>query len=165
MKKKEEHSMALEAWRPKRALAGAPWQELERIEERMEDMFRSFSRGFPWAWPRERGAGWMPPLDMVERKDEILLRVDLPGLQEKDIEVNVQDGMLTLRGERKEEREEKEEDYYYCERSLGKFSRSLPLPAGVDAEHVKATFKNGVLEVHLPRTKEAKAKKIEIKAA
>jgi HSP20 family protein len=157
--------MALELWRPKRALARGPWQELERIEEEMEDMARAFSRRFPWGWPRERGEGWLPAVDMAERKDEIVLRADLPGMQEKDIEVNVQDGMLTLRGERKEEREEKDEDYYYCERSSGKFFRSLPLPAGVDAEHVKATFKNGVLEVHVPRMKESKGKKIEIKAA
>jgi HSP20 family protein len=157
--------MALELWRPKRTLARGPWQDLERIEEEMEDMARSFSRRFPWGWLRGRGEGWLPAVDMVERKDEIVLRADLPGLQEKDIEVSVQDGMLTLRGERKEEREEKDEDYYYCERSAGKFFRSVPLPGGVDAEHVKATFKNGVLEVHVPRTKEAKAKTIEIKAA
>jgi HSP20 family protein len=157
--------MALELWRPKRALARGPWEELERIEEEMEDMTRLFSRHFPWARMRERVNGWLPAVDMVERKDEILVRADLPGMHEKDIEVNVQDGMLTLRGERKEEREEKDEDYYYCERSAGKFFRSLALPAGVDAEHVKATFKNGVLEVHVPRAKEAKAKKIEIKAA
>jgi HSP20 family protein len=157
--------MALERWRPKRALARAPWQELERLEHEMEHMFWPFARMFPWSGTRELAPGWMPAVDMVERKDEIVLRADLPGLQEKDIEVSVQDGMLTLRGERKEEREEKDEDYYYCERSLGKFSRSLTLPTGVDAEHVKATFKNGVLEVHLPRTKESKARKIEIKAA
>ena len=157
--------MALELWRPRRALARGPWEDLERMEEEMEDMVRTFSRHVPWSRLRERGNGWLPAIDMMERKDEIVVRADLPGLQERDIEVRVQDGMLTLRGERKDEREEKDENYYYCERSAGKFFRTLALPAGVDAEHVKATFKNGVLEVHIPRTKEAKAKKIEIKAA
>jgi len=157
--------MALELWRPRRALARGPWEDLERMEEEMEDMVRTFSRHVPWSRLRERGNGWLPAVDMMERKDEIVVRADLPGLQEKDIEVSVQDGMLTLRGERKEEREEKDEDYYCCERVAGKFFRTLALPAGVDAEHVKATFKNGVLEVHIPRTKEAKAKRIEIKAA
>lgn len=157
--------MALELWRPKRARMRGPWDELERIENEMEDMTRWFSRHVPWGHLRERVNGWRPSVDMVERKDEIVVRADLPGLEQKDIEVSVQDGTLTIRGERREEREEKDEDYYCCERSSGKFFRSLALPAGVDAEHVKATFKNGVLEVHVPRTKEAKAKKIEIKAA
>jgi HSP20 family molecular chaperone IbpA len=71
---------------------------------------------------------------------------------------------LTIRGERKEETEEKKEDYYYSERRYGLFARTLPLPAGVEADKVKATFKNGVLEVHLPKSKEAKGKKIEVKA-
>jgi len=77
----------------------------------------------------------------------------------------VQDGNLVIHGERKEETEEKKEDYYYSERTYGVFARTLPLPTGVDADKVKATFKNGVLEVHLPKAKEAKGRRIEIKAA
>jgi HSP20 family protein len=102
---------------------------------------------------------------MVDHDDEIVLRADLPGLEEKDIEVRVHDHTLTIQGERKEEKEEKKEDYYYSERSYGAFARTLSLPAGVEADRVKATFKKGVLEVHLPKAKEAKGKKIEIKAA
>jgi HSP20 family protein len=157
--------MALEVLRPKRAMALRPWEQLSRIEREMEEMFSPFSRWWPFGGLTERERAWMPPLDMVERKDELVLRADLPGLQEKDIEVSVAEGTLTIRGERKEEHEEKEGQYYYAERSFGAFVRSVPLPAGVDAEQVKATFKNGVLEVHLPRTKEAKGKKIEIEAA
>ncbi len=95
----------------------------------------------------------------------IVLRADLPGLDEKDIEVRVQDNTLTIQGERKEEKEEKKEDYYCSERAYGAFMRSLTLPASVDASKIKATFKKGVLEVHLPKAKEAKGTKIEIKAA
>lgn len=93
----------------------------------------------------------------------MLVRADLPGLEQKDVEVSVEDGMLTIRGERKEEKETKEEDYYCCERWAGTFARSVALPGGIETDKVKASFRNGVLEVHLPKTKEAKAKKIDIK--
>jgi HSP20 family protein len=152
--------MALEQWRPK-LMARSPFRELARWEREMEDMF---GRLPAWPWG-ERERGWVPAVDMVDHKDEIILRADLPGLDEKAIEVTVQDGMLTIRGERKEETEEKKEDYYYSERTYGVFARTLPLPAGVDADKVKATFKKGVLEVHLPKAKEAQGKRIEIKAA
>jgi HSP20 family protein len=138
-----------------------PFRELARLEREMEDMFSRFPT---WPWG-ERERGWAPAVDMVDRKDEIVLRADLPGLEEKDIEVTVQDSNVTIRGERKEETEEKKDDYYWCERSYGAFVRTLPLPTGIDADKVKATFKNGVLEVHLPKAKEAKGKKIEVKAA
>jgi HSP20 family protein len=149
-------SMALERWRP-RGMARSPFRDLAR------EMEETFGRFFP-AWSEERGHAWMPAVDMVDEKDEIVVKADLPGLDQKDIEVTVQDGTLTIRGERKEEKEEKKEDYYYAERSYGTFVRSLQLPRGVEADKVKATFKNGVLEVHLPKAKEAKGKAIEIKA-
>ncbi len=153
--------MALELWRPR--LMRSPFREMARMQREMEEMFDRFFPG--WLWERERERAWAPAVDMIDRKDEIVLRADLPGLEQKDIEVTVQDGMVTIRGERKEEKEEKAEDYYYCERSFGAFARTLPLPSGVDAERVTATFKNGVLEVHVPKAKEAKGRKVEIKAA
>ena len=148
--------MAVERWRP-RGLTRSPFRELAR------DMEDAFGRIFP-AWSEERGNTWMPAVDMVDEKDEIVVKADLPGLDQKDIEVTVHDGTLTIRGERKEEKEEKKEDYYYAERSYGAFMRSLALPQGVDADKVKATFTKGVLEVHLPKAKEAKGKTVEIKA-
>ena len=151
--------MALEKWRP-RLTAHGPFRELARLEREMEEMF---GRLPSWPWSRERG--WAPAVDMIDEDDRIVVRADLPGLDEKDIEVTVHDGMLTVRGERKAEKEEKKEGYYYNERSYGMFSRTLPLPAAVEADKVKATFKKGVLEVHLPKAKEAQDKKIEIKAA
>ena len=148
--------MAMERWVP-RGLARSPFRELAR------EMEETFGRFFP-AWSEERGSTWMPAVDMVDEKDEIVVKADLPGLEQKDIEVTVQDGTLTIRGERKEEKEEKKEGYYYAERSYGAFVRSLPLPKGVDADKVKATFKKGVLEVRLPKAKEAKGKTVEVKA-
>jgi HSP20 family protein len=148
--------MAVERWRP-RALMRSPFREMAR------EMEEAFGRFFP-AWSEERGQAWTPAVDMVDEKDEIVVKADLPGLDQKDIEVTVQDGTLMIRGERKEEKEEKKEGYYYAERSYGAFVRSLALPKGVDAEKVKATFSKGVLEVRLPKAKEAKGKTIEVKA-
>jgi HSP20 family protein len=157
--------MALELWRPRWGLARrGPWADFARMEREMEDLFQRF---FGDAGTRWRGEArvWAPEVDMVDRQDEIVIRADLPGLEQKDLEVSVQEGVLTIRGERKEEREEKQEDYYCAERRAGSFARTLTLPAGVEAEKVRATFKNGVLEVHLPKTPKAQEKKIEIKAA
>jgi HSP20 family protein len=135
---------------------------MARMEQEMDDLFGRFFRGGPSLAVGEARA-WTPSVDMIDRKEELLVRADLPGLEQKDVEVSVEDGMLTIRGERKEEKETKEEDYYCCERWAGAFARSVALPAGIESDKVKATFRNGVLEVHLPKTKEAKAKKIDIK--
>lgn len=149
--------MAIEVWRPR--LMRSPFRELMRMEREMEDLF---GRVLPAWGDKERG--WAPTVDMIDQKDEIVVKADLPGLEEKDIEVTMQDSTLTIRGERKEEKEEKKEDYYFAERSYGAFVRSLPLPAPVEADKAKATFKKGVLEIHLPKSREAKGKKVEIKA-
>lgn len=152
--------MALDQWRPK-LMARNPFRELARLEREMEDMFGRLP-----AWPWGDGErGWAPAIDMIDRKDEFVLRADLPGLTEKDVEVTVQDNMLTVKGERKAETEEKKDDYHCCERTYGAFTRILTLPAGVQADKVKATFKNGVLEVRMPKAPEAKGTKIEVKAA
>jgi HSP20 family protein len=151
--------MAIERWRPR--LMTSPLRELARMERDMAEMFGRFLPAFPWT---EREGMWMPAVDMVDEKDEVVVKADLPGLEEKDIEVTVENSTLTIRGERTEAKEEKKEDYYYAERSSGSFLRSLSLPTAVEADKVKATFKKGVLEVHLPKAKEAKGKKIAITA-
>jgi HSP20 family protein len=131
----------------------------------MDETFDRWLSGWPWPFGRAETLGGAPAVDVVDRKNEVVLRADLPGLTEKDVELTLQNGNLTIRGERKEEKETKEENYYCSERWSGAFSRTLPLPAGVEADKMSATFKEGVLEVHLPKTKEAERKKIEIKAA
>jgi HSP20 family protein len=151
--------MALERWRPR--LGG-----LTRRVPEVEDVFDRFFRD--WPWPRATGevrGGWAPDIDMMDRPNEILVRADLPGLEQKDIHVTVDNGVLTIRGERKGEQETKDEDYYCCERWAGSFVRSLSLPAGTDPNRIDATFKNGVLEIHVPKTREATGRRIEIKAA
>lgn len=157
--------MAIELWRPGKGLRRGAFRPLSRMEQEMEETFDRFFRGWPLLREAAEGLGWAPAIDVVDRKDEVILRADLPGMSERDVELTLQDGNLTIRGERKEEKEEKEENYYCCERSYGAFSRSLAVPASVNADKINATFKSGVLEVHLPKTKEATGKKIEVKAA
>jgi HSP20 family protein len=124
-----------------------------------------FDRFFgDWGGLRE-SRGWSPAVDMVDGKDEVVVRADLPGLDQKDLHVSVENGRLTIRGERKEEQEEREQNYYCCERWAGKFSRTLTLPPQVDADKIRANFKNGILEIHLPKTKEALGRRIDIQAA
>jgi len=136
------------------------------MDREMEDLFGRFFRGLTLPRGEAEPLGWSPAIDVLDRKDEMVLQADLPGLTEKDIEITVQDGVLTVRGQRKEEKVTKEgEEYYCCERWSGSFSRTLTLPPGINADKVSASFKNGVLEVHLPKAKEAEGKKIEIKAA
>jgi HSP20 family protein len=157
--------MAIERWRPRRDVSPSPFRGLARSERDFGSLFDRFFSD----WPSERwelGTQLAPSVDIVERDDEVILRADVPGLSEKDIDVSYNEGVVTIRGERSEEKEEKKEDNYYrCERWSGSFSRSLMLPPGVDPERSSARFSNGVLEIHFPKMKGAGARKIEIKAA
>jgi HSP20 family protein len=102
---------------------------------------------------------------MVDRKNELLFRADLPGLDRKEIQLSVENGILTLQGSRQHEKEDKEDDFYAMERWCGAFSRSIALPQGVDAEQIEASFKNGVVEIRIPKSKESKGKRINIRVA
>ena len=153
--------MAIELWRPRSGLARRGTEAFRPFDDLVSRMFDD------WLTPRGGGEarGWSPAVDMIDRKDEIVLRADLPGLDQKDIQVNVDNGALTIRGNRQGEREAKEEEYYCCERWAGSFSRTMTLPPGIDPDKINATFKNGVLEVHVPKSPQAAAKTIEIRAA
>jgi len=131
--------------------------ELDRVFD--EPFWRSF-RGFGGAEP----AAWMPDVDVFEKNNQLVTRIDLPGLKKEDIKVEVSEGQLTISGERKREAEEKKEDFYRCEREYGSFFRAVPLPAGVKLEDVKASFADGVLEVAvpLPAKPAVKTRKVEI---
>lgn len=157
--------MAIELWRPRLGLRHSPFRELTRMEREMDDLFGRFFGGSPRFREEAEALEWSPAIDVVDRKDELVLRADLPGLTEKDIDITVQDSTLRLSGQRAEEKETKEEDYYCSERWTGSFSRMLTLPSGINADKISASFKNGVLEVHLPKTKQAEGKRVEIKAA
>jgi HSP20 family protein len=104
----------------------------------------------------------MPPVDLVEADDHFVLKADLPGLAEGDVNIEVQEGTLTISGERKAEHEQREKGWYRIERSFGRFSRSLTLPDGVDPDRIEASFSHGVLEVRIPKPEERKPRRIEI---
>ena len=157
----------LDVWRPGRSLPSrvssrrSPFVELTRMQRDVEDMFeRFFGDG---ATTAGSGVVFAPPLDVVDRGNEIFVRADLPGLERNDIEIQVEDGMLTIRGERHQKHEESKENYRWCERWEGGFMRTISLPAEVERDKILAEFKNGVLEIRIPKRKEAAPKKIDIK--
>jgi HSP20 family protein len=163
---KEKDSTALTIHRPAEFLPRA--QEMERWFDRMvEDFWRrpfpSLMRPERW-WPAEAGMMMrMPAVDVYEEKDDVVIKAETPGLSKEDISVQVTDSTMTIKGEKKREEEVKEDDYYRCERSFGSFTRAVNLPCDVKADQVKASFKNGVLEVRMPKTEEAKKKAITVK--
>jgi HSP20 family protein len=126
----------------------------------MNRMFDNFFRGFELSpFEDERSFGsFSPSVDVREGEKEVTVRAELPGMNEKDIEVSLTDDALTIRGEKKDEKEEKGKDYWHRETSYGSFRRVIPLPEGLNQEKVDARFKNGILTVTLARLEEAKAK-------
>jgi HSP20 family protein len=108
---------------------------------------------------------WVPPVDLVEAEDHFVLKADLPGLSEEDVNIEVQDGSLTISGERKAEQEASERGWYRIERPFGSFNRSLTLPDGVDPDRIEASFSHGVLQVRIPKPEQRKPRRIEISSA
>jgi len=139
---------------------------MSRVERQMEDLFERLVRDV-WSPLTSGTSGAGPALEVVDRKDEIVLRADLPGVDPNEVQVEVQDNnTLVLRGERKEQQEEQSDtDYYYSERWSGSFVRMVQLPSSIDADKIAATCKNGVLEVHLPKKQESQGRKIEIQSS
>jgi HSP20 family protein len=146
--------MALIRWEPAR--------EINSLQSEMNRLFNTFFDP-PTGSPGNGGARrWLPAMDLVETDDHFVLRADLPGLSEGDVNVELEDNVLTVSGERKAEHEEKKEGFYRMERSFGQFRRSLTLPEGVDADAIAATFDRGVLEVRIPKPEERKPRKVAI---
>jgi len=137
-----------------------PFREIERwargIETRFPRLFEDFAEG---------AEEFFPPIECMRKNGNLVVRADVPGMDAKDIEVSVLGNVLTIKGERKAEKEEKKENYYRRELSYGAFDRRLTLPEGAMGDQVKAAVKNGVIEVTIPVGKEAAAKKIPIEAA
>jgi HSP20 family protein len=131
---------------------------------RPEPFSREVDRFFDafFGQPERTGRRWVPAMDLVEAADHFVLKADLPGLRDEDVKVEVQDGTLTISGERKAEREQNESGWYRIERSFGSFSRSLTLPEHVDASAISAAFNDGVLELRIPKPEERKPQRIEI---
>jgi HSP20 family protein len=120
----------------------------------------------PYAQRTEDAFGaWAPPVDIFERQDHLVIRAEVPGIHKEDMDVRIENGVLTLHGERKEEKEAGDVSTHLTERVYGSFTRSFSLPTTVDSTRVTATYKDGVLEVTVPKVETAKPKKVEIKVA
>jgi HSP20 family protein len=147
--------MALVRWEPVR--------ELTSLQNEMNRLFTTF---FDTPATGEGNGNslrrWIPPMDLVETEDHFVLKADLPGLDEADVNIEVEDNILTVSGERKAEHEDKREGYVRVERAYGSFRRSLTLPEGINAEAVTASFEKGVLEVSIPKPEERKPRKVAI---
>jgi HSP20 family protein len=146
--------MTIVRWEPLRELNSLQ-SEMNRL---FNTVFESPSAGAPGSVMRR----WMPAMDLVESGDHFVLRADLPGMGEEDVNIEFEDGTLTISGERKAEHEANEEGFHRVERSFGAFSRSLTLPQGTDADAVTASFDRGVLEIRVPKPEQRKPRKIEI---
>jgi HSP20 family protein len=144
--------MALIRWEPAR--------ELQSVNRLFGTLFDSQAGGFTAGGGAARR--WIPALDVVEQEDRFVLRVDLPGLSEDDVKVELNENVLTISGERRSEHEERGNGYYRVERASGSFSRSLVLPEGVDPESIDARFEQGVLEVSVPKPEQRRPRRVAI---
>jgi HSP20 family protein len=139
-----------------------PGRDLDLLQSDVNRLFDAFfgARG----GDRNGGSAqrWVPAMDLTEEENEYILRADLPGLSEDDIEIEVKDDVLTISGERRYEHENRHEGFYRVERSFGRFSRSLDLPSGIDAEALSADFDRGVLEVHIPKPEQGTPTRVPI---
>ncbi len=137
-----------------------PWREIE-------DMFDRYDRavGLPRIGTQEvmTSGDWSPRVDIVENDNEFLIKAEIPEVKKEDVKVSVDNGVLTLKGERKQEKEEKGKKFHRVERYYGSFTRSFTLPENVDESKIKATFKDGMLNLQVPKTEKAKPKAIDVK--
>ena len=141
-----------------------PFRNLVSVQDRMNRIFDEAFRGIPSGGEEEwaLGGAWAPAVDIYEHEGNLVLQAELPGVDPKHVDVQVENNVLTLRGERKFDSEVKREQYHRVERAYGTFSRSFTLPSVVDTGKIKAQFKDGVLRVTLPQREEAKPKQIQI---
>ena len=145
------------------AAPASPFMSLQREIDRL---FDDFTRGFPtFASVGNGKSDLLPSMDVTETDKAIEITAELPGLEEKDVQINLADNLLTIRGEKKAEKEEKDKNYRLVERSYGSFERTLQLPDGVNTDAIQASIAKGVLKVTVPKPAPAQSKKIDVKAA
>lgn len=139
-----------------------PYRGMNRLHNQIDRLFGDSLPG----WAAEEGtfSPWTPPVEIVEKPETLVVKAEVPGMNQKDIEVHVENGVLTIKGEKKHETETNEKDVHRSERYYGSFVRSFTLPTTVDVEKIRAAYKDGVLEVVLPKAETAKAKRITIGA-
>ena len=131
-----------------------PFREMTNVQDQLNRAFGSFLG--------ERRSSWLPSVDVYDGKEEVVLKADLPGVTPEDVDVEVDENVLTIRGERKSDYRADQERFYRVERPTGAFERSIALPAGVLADRIEASFEDGILTVRVPKAEEAKPKRIQI---
>ena len=152
--------MALIKWRPATRLD--PFADLMGVRSEINRLFDSVAGHGGFDNTSVFSGDWAPAIDVFENDDKVVIKTELPGLSEKDIEVDILGDTLTIKGEKKKEDEKKDKHYHRLERVYGSFHRSVTLPAEVTSEEAKATFKNGVLEIEVPKKEESKPKQITV---
>jgi HSP20 family protein len=145
--------------RYREVLPDAGWTRPFEMQSRMQRMLSELM-----APQQPEGLGWVPAIDVLETDTEVVIRADLPGMKKDEVLLEIADGTLVIKGEKKEEKEEKKAEYRLIERSWGAFERRFTLPSSVDAEGIRAEFVDGVLEVHMPKTAKAAGRRVEIAA-
>jgi HSP20 family protein len=146
-------------------MALARWTPMGNVQSFQQEMNRMFNDYFRGGNAEEAASGvstWTPPVDIHETDDALVIKAELPGISKDDVSIDVHQNTLTLRGQRKHEAEVKQGNYHRVERAYGTFQRSFVLPTMIDQEKVRATFKDGVLELHLPKSEAAKPRRIAI---
>lgn len=138
------------------------WEPFRNVNSLQEQFSRLFDTSFPGRSSESDLTTWAPAVDIQETENELVLKADLPGIEEKDIDVRIENNTLTIRGERKFEKQVNEDNYLRVERSYGSFSRSFSLPNTINTEAIKAEYKNGVLTVQMPKRAESKPKQVKV---
>ncbi|HTP44456.1 MAG TPA: Hsp20/alpha crystallin family protein [Candidatus Acidoferrum sp.] len=138
------------------------WEPFRNVNSLQEQFSRLFDTSFPGRSSESDLTTWAPAVDIQETENELVLKADLPGIEEKDIDVRIENNTLTIRGERKFEKQVNEDNYLRVERSYGSFSRSFSLPNTINTEAIHAEYKNGVLSVQMPKRAESKPKQVKV---
>jgi len=159
----EERIMAMDRWRPFGGLLER-WEpfRVSDIQGEMNRLFDNFFGQSPMTTGRGGERMWAPAVDIRENKDDLVLAFEIPGIREKDVTVSITGDLLTVRGERRFDHEVKDESYYRVERLYGKFERNIELPMAVQSDKVRAAYRNGVLEVTLPKVESVKPKEVKV---
>lgn len=153
--------MAVELYRRRHPVYWRPMFGLRGLQDEMNRMFSDFFEESP----EKEWATITPSIDLIDGKDKVTVNIEVPGMKKEDVEISLKDDLLTIRGEKKEEKEEQEETRYYVERTYGRFLRTISLPSGVKADEVKATYKDGVLKIELPKAEEEKVREVKVEVA
>lgn len=141
------------------------WTNVSSLQNEINRMFDQFFRGWDFSGFVQEAGTWSPSIDLSETDDNIVVKAEIPGIDPKEVNISIQENNLILKGEKKEEKEEKGKNYYRMERRYGKFSRSIELPASVDIDKINAVCKNGIIEITLPKKEEVRPKQISVKVS